>query len=84
MPKPKEANWNCEAFSKMPNLKLLVIRNVYLLHNPKHLSNGLKFLDWSGYSSKYLPSNFLPDELVGLRMCCNNIEQFWTGTKVRL
>ena len=68
----------------MPNHKLLVIRNVYLLHDPKHLSNGLKFLDWNGYPSKYLLSNLLPDEFVELCMCCNNIEQFWTGTKVRL
>lgn len=84
LPKPKEAHWNSEVFSKMSNLKLLVIHNVYFLHDPKHLSNGLKFLDWSGYRSKYLPSNLLPNELVGLRMCCNNIEQFFIGTKVTL
>lgn len=84
LPKPKEAHWNSEVFSKIRNLKLLVIHNVYFLQDPQHLSNGLKFLDWNGYRSKYLPPNLLPNELVGLRMSCNNIEQFLIGTKVTL
>ncbi|KAK4585075.1 hypothetical protein RGQ29_022660 [Quercus rubra] len=81
LPEPKEVYWHCEAFSKMCNLKLLVIRNVNLFHDPQKLSNGLRFLDWSGYPSKKFPSHLLPDELVGLHMCYSNIERFWKGTK---
>uniref|UniRef100_A0A7N2MG31 Disease resistance protein n=1 Tax=Quercus lobata TaxID=97700 RepID=A0A7N2MG31_QUELO len=60
--------WNLEAFSKMPNLKLLIIHGVQLLHGPKHLSNKLRILDWSMYPSKSLPSNFQPYELVELQL----------------
>ncbi|XP_065623124.1 disease resistance protein RUN1 isoform X1 [Quercus suber] len=81
LPEPREAHWKSEALSKMHNLKLLGIHNVHLLHYPQHLPLGLKFLDWSGYTSKFLPLDLLPNELVGLRMCCNNIERFLTGTK---
>ena len=51
----KEANWNLESFSKMRNLKLLIIDNVHLLHDPKHLLDSLRVLIWSGYPSKSLP-----------------------------
>ena len=51
----KEANWNPESFSKMRNLKLLIIDNVHLLHDPKHLPDSLRVLIWSGYPSKSLP-----------------------------
>ncbi|KAK9995060.1 hypothetical protein SO802_024763 [Lithocarpus litseifolius] len=81
LPEPREAHWKSDAFLKMRNLKLLGIHNIHLLHYPQHLPPGLKFLDWSGYASKFLPSDLLPNELVGLRMCCNNNERFWTGTK---
>ena len=64
--KSEMAHWNLEAFPKMPNLKLLMIHDVQLLHGPKHLSNKLRILDWSMYPSKSLPSNFQPYELVEL------------------
>ena len=79
---PKVANWNPKSFSKMHNLKLLIIDNVHLMHDLEHLPNDLRFLDWSGYSSKSLPSSFQSNELIDLRMCCSNIEQLWKGTKV--
>ena len=56
-PELKEANWNPESFSKMRNLKLLIIDNVHLLHDPKHLPDSLRVLIWSGYPSKSLPSS---------------------------
>ena len=42
--KLEKAHWNLEAFSKMPNLKLLIIHGIQLLHGPKHLSNNLSTL----------------------------------------
>ncbi|KAL0009374.1 hypothetical protein SO802_010876 [Lithocarpus litseifolius] len=54
----KEAYWNPESFSKVHDLKLLIIDNVHLLHEPKYLPNGLRFLGWSEYPSKYFPPSF--------------------------
>ncbi|KAF3946071.1 hypothetical protein CMV_027623 [Castanea mollissima] len=79
--KLEKAHWNLEAFPKMPNLKLLIIHHVQLLHGPKHLSNNLRFLDWSEYPSKSLPSNFQPVELVELHLLYSKIEWLWKGTK---
>uniref|UniRef100_A0A2N9HDS9 TIR domain-containing protein n=1 Tax=Fagus sylvatica TaxID=28930 RepID=A0A2N9HDS9_FAGSY len=64
---PKEAHWNPESFSKMQHLKLLIIDNVYLLHDPKHLPNGLRILDWSGYPSKSFPPSFQPKSFERLK-----------------
>uniref|UniRef100_A0A7N2LK51 ADP-ribosyl cyclase/cyclic ADP-ribose hydrolase n=2 Tax=Quercus lobata TaxID=97700 RepID=A0A7N2LK51_QUELO len=56
--KQKEAYWNPESFSKVHDLKLLIIDNVHLLHEPKYLPNALRFLDWSEFPSKYFPPSF--------------------------
>ena len=82
--KSEKARWNLESFPKMPNLKLLIIHGVQLLHGPKHLSNNLRFLDWSGYPSKSLPLNFQLVELVELHLLHSKIERLWKETKVRL
>ena len=39
--KSVKAHWNLDAFSKLPNLKLLIIHGVHLPHGPKHLPNEL-------------------------------------------
>ncbi|KAF3967643.1 hypothetical protein CMV_008371 [Castanea mollissima] len=77
----EKAHWNLEAFPKMPNLKLLIIHGVQFLHGPKHLSNNLRFLDWSEYPSKSLPSNFQPIELFELHLLHSKIERLWKETK---
>ena len=77
-------HWNLEAFSKMPNLKLLIIHDVHLLHGPKNLPNGLRYLDWSRYPGKSLPSSFQSNELVGLHLLDSKIERLWKDKKVRL
>ncbi|XP_065621016.1 disease resistance protein RUN1 isoform X1 [Quercus suber] len=82
LPESKEAYWNPESFLKMHHLKLLTIDNVQLLHEPKHLPIGLRFLEWGGYPSKSLPLNFQSNDLVELYMCCCHIEQLWKGAKV--
>uniref|UniRef100_A0A2N9IVR2 TIR domain-containing protein n=1 Tax=Fagus sylvatica TaxID=28930 RepID=A0A2N9IVR2_FAGSY len=53
---PKEAYWRLESFSKLHHLKLLIIDSVHLSHDPKHLPNSLRIIDWSGYPSKSFPS----------------------------
>ncbi|XP_050254552.1 disease resistance protein RPV1-like [Quercus robur] len=81
LPKLIEADWNPRSFLMMQHLKLLIINNVHLMHDPKHLSNDLRYLDWRGYSSKSLPSSFQSNELIELHMCCSYIERLWKGTK---
>ncbi|XP_065632752.1 disease resistance protein Roq1 [Quercus suber] len=81
LPESKKAYWNPESFSEMHHLKLLIICNVQLLNEPKHLPISLRFLEWSGYPSKSLPSNFQSNELVELYMCRSCIEQLWKGAK---
>ena len=44
----KKTHRNLETFSKMSNLKLLIIHGVRILHGLEHLPNGLKFIYWSG------------------------------------
>uniref|UniRef100_A0A2N9G7D4 TIR domain-containing protein n=1 Tax=Fagus sylvatica TaxID=28930 RepID=A0A2N9G7D4_FAGSY len=53
---PKEAYWRPESFSKLHHLKLLIIDSVHLSHDPKHLPNSLRIIDWSGYPTKSIPS----------------------------
>ncbi|XP_065638620.1 disease resistance-like protein DSC1 [Quercus suber] len=63
----KEAYWNPECFSKAHDLKLLILDDVHLLHEPKYLPNALRFLDWSGYPSKHFPSSFQQKPLDSLK-----------------
>ncbi|XP_050249099.1 disease resistance protein Roq1-like [Quercus robur] len=50
-------------------------------HELTHFPNGLRYVEWSGYSLKSLPPNFEPRMLVELRMCHSNIEVLWKGVK---
>ncbi|XP_023908119.1 disease resistance protein Roq1 [Quercus suber] len=79
--KSEKAYWKLEAFSKMPNLKLLIINGVHILHGPKHLPHSLKCLHWNEYPLKSLPSSFQWDELVELCMFHSKIKRLWEGIK---
>ncbi|XP_030957492.1 disease resistance protein TAO1-like isoform X1 [Quercus lobata] len=70
-----------KVFSKMCNLRLLIIDNVHILKGLNHLSNKLRLLDWHGYSSKCLPSRFQSKELVELELQFSKIEYLWRGVK---
>jgi hypothetical protein len=56
---PKEACWIPKSFSKLHHLKVLIIDSVYILHDPKHLPNSLRIIDWNGYPSKSFPSKVI-------------------------
>ncbi|RDX97204.1 TMV resistance protein N, partial [Mucuna pruriens] len=82
LPEPYEARWNPDAFSKMSNLRLLMILNK--LHLPlglKCLPSGLKVLVWKEYPLESLPVGAQLDELVDLDMCHSKIKHLWRGTK---
>ncbi|KAI5312727.1 hypothetical protein L3X38_041901 [Prunus dulcis] len=76
-PESKDTKCDPQAFSQMPNLRLLKIHNVRLPRGLTCLSNSLRFLKWRGYPEKSLPSDFEPNGLVKLSMCHSSIEQLW-------
>ncbi|XP_041025288.1 disease resistance protein RUN1-like [Juglans microcarpa x Juglans regia] len=81
LPGQKNILLNPRAFTKMKRLRLLIIRHACFSEGPKSLSNELRLLDWPGYPSPSLPSNFHPQKLVTLNMCHSKIKQF-EGIKV--
>ncbi|KAK8473414.1 hypothetical protein PHAVU_001G128200 [Phaseolus vulgaris] len=82
LPEPYEACWNPDAFSKMSNLRLLMILNkLQLPLGLKCLPSGLKVLVWKQYPLESLPVGAQLDELVELDMCRSQIKHLWGGTK---
>ncbi|XP_028768509.1 TMV resistance protein N-like [Neltuma alba] len=79
--KYKEVQWSGVAFEKMKNLRILIIENVRFSRGPEYLPNTLRVLDWSGYPSSSLPSDFNPRNLLILSLpeCCL---QFFKPPKV--
>ncbi|XP_017438559.1 disease resistance protein Roq1 isoform X1 [Vigna angularis] len=56
--------WNRNAFRKMKKLKILIIRNGKFSEGPNYFPESLRVLEWHGYPSNCLPSNFDPRKLV--------------------
>ena len=81
-------DWNFEtfpeAFSKMCNLRLLIIHDVHIPNGLNHVSNNLRFLQWIGYPSECLPSSFQPKELLELCLLDSKMKYLWKGVKVIL
>ncbi|EFH63036.1 predicted protein, partial [Arabidopsis lyrata subsp. lyrata] len=77
------------AFERMKNLDFIRIYDDSLalhiqekLHFPQgldYLPPKLRFLSWDGYPMRCLPSNFLPEHLVVLRMRNSKLEKLWNG-----
>ena len=55
-------------FSKMKNLRLLIVRNVHICGDLEYLPNALRLLDWNEYPSSSLPTTFCPQKMVALKM----------------
>ncbi|XP_028207473.1 TMV resistance protein N-like isoform X2 [Glycine soja] len=62
--KEETVEWNENAFMKMENLKILIIRNGKFSKAPSYFPEGLRVLEWHRYPSNCLPSNFNPNNLV--------------------
>ncbi|XP_047148609.1 disease resistance protein Roq1-like [Vigna umbellata] len=56
--------WNPNAFRRMKNLKMLIIRNGKFSEGPSYFPKSLRVLEWHAYPSNCLPSNFDPSKLV--------------------
>ncbi|KAJ7950247.1 Disease resistance protein [Quillaja saponaria] len=67
-PEEKEVEWNYEAFEKMKNLRILIIRNANFSSGPIQLPCNLRLLDWKGFPSPSLPAYFHPKKLLVLRL----------------
>ncbi|XP_028773809.1 disease resistance-like protein DSC1 [Neltuma alba] len=82
-----DAFWDPEAFSKMSNLKLLIISNcshvlrfqLNLPYGLKALSKELKVIIWERYPLFYLPSQPQLHQLVGLIMRHSKLKELWSG-----
>ncbi|XP_021820412.1 TMV resistance protein N-like isoform X2 [Prunus avium] len=81
MARLEKTYWNCEAFSKMCNLKVLEFYNVINSSSPRILPNSLRSIKWSEYPSKFLPSGFQPNFLIALKMHESKLVQLWDGRK---
>ncbi|KAL4594326.1 hypothetical protein ACB092_12G012300 [Castanea dentata] len=69
-------------FSKMCNLRLLIIDFADILNGINYLSNDLRFLEWFDYrSKKCLPPSFRPRELGELILPFSHIKYLWHGVK---
>ncbi|KAK7257138.1 hypothetical protein RIF29_30891 [Crotalaria pallida] len=80
-----EADWDPEAFSKLCNLRVLIILcNLHLPLGLKCLSSSLRLLEWKGYPLQDLPLGLPLDELVHLKMHCSKLKRLWSGTQVRI
>ncbi|BFG40817.1 hypothetical protein CerSpe_270910 [Prunus speciosa] len=77
----EKASWNCEAFSKMLNLKYLEFDNVMISSSTRILPNSLRSIKWSSYPSKFLPSDFQPNFLIALEMRESKLVRLWDGRK---
>ena len=73
------------AFSKMRNLRLLIILcDLHLSYGFECLPRSLKVLIWMEYPLKALPRGAQLCELVHLQMRYSKVEKLWNGTPVRM
>ncbi|CAL9020807.1 unnamed protein product [Prunus brigantina] len=77
----EKAYWNCEALSKMLNLKFLEFDNVMISSSPRILPNSLRSIKWSQYPFKFLPLGFQPNFLIALEMRHSKLVRLWDGRK---
>ncbi|XP_044475737.1 disease resistance protein RPV1-like [Mangifera indica] len=84
-----EIDLKSHAFSKMTNLRVLVVKHISSRDDNKiHGFDSIEFdfselecLCWNYYPFKSLPSKFDPENLVVLKMQNNNLKRLWTGSK---
>jgi hypothetical protein len=60
----KIEEWKGDEFKKMENLKTLTIKNSsFVSKHEVHLPNSLRAVEWPGYPSQHIPSDFCPRKL---------------------
>ena len=61
-----------DVFKKMENLKILIVDNIHVGEAIQYFPDGIKIFRWPKYPFR-LPSNYCPQQLVGLDMPCSRI-----------
>lgn len=85
MVKSSPRDGNALSFSKMINLKLLIVSNARFSGEAGFLPNELRFVDWPEFSSsKYLPFDSNPKRLLKLNMPRSYMSGLGVGFKVFL
>ncbi|KOM54582.1 hypothetical protein LR48_Vigan10g047400 [Vigna angularis] len=74
--KEETLEWNTNAFIRMKNLKILIIRNGKFSKGPNYFPESLRVLEWHGYPSNCLPSNFDPNKLVTCKLLHSHFTSF--------
>ncbi|MED6112543.1 hypothetical protein PIB30_062659 [Stylosanthes scabra] len=65
----EEVNYEINnAFDKMENLRILIVRNTKFSRGPSHLPNSLRLLEWKGYPSESFPIDFHPKRIIDLKL----------------
>ncbi|WJX43249.1 hypothetical protein P8452_30380 [Trifolium repens] len=68
-PKQKKLDhWAYNAFQKMKNLRILIVRNTLFSTGPSYLPNSIRLLDWKWYPSKNFPPDFYPRRIVDFKL----------------
>lgn len=55
---------------------------VHLSKDFDYLSEELRYIHWQGYPLRSLPTNFIPENLIELRLPYSKIVQLWEGEAV--
>ncbi|KAL3499790.1 hypothetical protein ACH5RR_038883 [Cinchona calisaya] len=79
---PKDIVIKNESFEKLKKLRLLKIQNACVSRGPNCIPNEIRWLNWHGYPSKFLPDSFQAEKLVGLKLQYSHIIQLWKGIKL--
>ncbi|KDP45047.1 hypothetical protein JCGZ_01547 [Jatropha curcas] len=75
--KQEEEHLSAKVFSRVKELRLLILRSVPTSQEVEYLSNELSYLEWYKCPCRTFPSNFQPDKLVQLHMQHSSIERLW-------
>ncbi|KAL3499750.1 hypothetical protein ACH5RR_038843 [Cinchona calisaya] len=78
---PKDVVIKNESLEKMKKLRLLKIHNACVSRCPNCIANEMRWLDWHGYPSKFLPDSFQAKKLVSLKLQYSRIIQLWKDIK---
>ncbi|XP_040996236.1 disease resistance protein Roq1-like [Juglans microcarpa x Juglans regia] len=77
----EEISLHPKAFQNMKRLRVFINRNARFSCAPNYLSDKLRVLDWSKYSSQSLPRNFQGKNLIVFRMHDSIIKELGDGFK---
>ncbi|KAL3499761.1 hypothetical protein ACH5RR_038854 [Cinchona calisaya] len=79
---PKDVVIKNESFEKMNKLRLLKIHYACVSRGPNCIPDEIRWLNWHGYPSKFLPDSFEAEKLVCLKLKYSRIIQLWKGIKL--